>query len=104
MLISFLRDCDYSFKQACHQSLLKREVRIVSSKITKHLTRSHYADNAYGWENFLLPNGPGLKLMQTGTKPPSSLQFLPSVGMRICADLGRDEDDYIYAARVCSWG
>ncbi|KAK5950312.1 hypothetical protein OHC33_008531 [Knufia fluminis] len=62
-------------------------------------------EDSYGWENFLLPSASGAQLGHEQTDPASAFQVLPGVGMRICSDFSREENDiihYVYESAAAS--
>lgn len=95
MTLCFHLDCEYQFMKACKEHLVNREFRNVEEISRKHLTRPTYLKDSCGWENFLLPRAPGSKLGHKQTEPHSAFQVLPGVGMRICSDFSREENDVI---------
>lgn len=95
LVLCFHRDCEYQFSKSISDLLVNRQIRSVSRISRQYLTRSTYADQSYGWENFLLPGSPGVPLNSKETKPRSAFQVLPGVGMRICSDFSREENDIV---------
>lgn len=101
-ILAFHQDSDSNFEQAYRQNVLDSGISKAQSMVASRTTRQSYVKDGFGWENFLRPSAPGFGLMHSETQPPSSVQVLPSMGMRICADLGRDEVDCIQASQVGS--
>lgn len=95
LVLCFQRDCEYQFSKSLADLLIGRETRKVDQISRTHLTRPTYGLHSYGWENFLLPSGPGVPLNSKATEPQSAFQVLPGVGMRICSDFSREENDII---------
>jgi len=103
-ILCFHLDCEYQFLKSCKGLLVNRELRNVEETSRKHLTRPTYLEESYGWENFLLPGALGARLGHKQTEPPSAFQVLPGVGMRICSDFSREENDiisYVYEVSQC---
>jgi len=94
--LCFHLDCEYQLLKSCKNHLVNREFRNVEESSRKHLTRPTYLKDSHGWENFLLPGAPGSQLGHKVTEPHSAFQVLPGVGMRICSDFSREENDVIH--------
>jgi len=94
--LCFHLDCEYQFLKSCKNHLVNREFRNVEESSRKHLTRPTYLKGSRGWENFLLPGAPGSRLGHKETEPRSAFQVLPGVGMRICSDFSREENDVVH--------
>lgn len=91
--ICFHLDSEYNFLKTCRNLLVNNEVRHIARISHNCMTRTSYLHEGYGWENFLLPNSPGLRISHKQTEPASAFQVLPGTGMRICSDLAKDEND-----------
>lgn len=95
MMLCFHLDCEYQFKKAVKDLLVNEQLRNIENISCKYLTRPSYLPGSHGWENFLLPGAPGAQLGHAKTEPASVFQVLTGVGMRICSDFAREENDII---------
>lgn len=102
LVLCFHHDCEYHLLKSLSDLLVGRELRKLETASRTHLTRSTYVPQSHGWENFLLPGAPGIPLSSKATAPRSAFQVLPGVGMRICSDFSREENDIIQFVHAVS--
>lgn len=90
-------DSDLQFHGACTALLLQSELEAIDH-ISEKRSKEIYSKYCVGWDNFLLNMAPGAPddlSNRAKTEPESSFQVVPAVGLRIVADLEREERDIV---------
>lgn len=95
-LATLALDSELQFQSACTTLLIQAELDAIQDDTEQEYTRSTYAEDCNGWENFLFNMAPGAPNDPTDrarTTPQTSFQIIPPVGMRIISDMEREERD-----------
>ncbi|KIV97490.1 hypothetical protein PV10_01240 [Exophiala mesophila] len=89
-------DANLQFVEAVQAHLIRAIQEELDSQ-NREYSRPHYVEGSKGWENFLCNMMPGVATSNrpSETTPKSSLQAIPSVGLRIVGDLSRQDDNII---------
>lgn len=88
-------DANLQFVEAVQDHLLRAIQDGLEHQNREQYCRPHFVEGSKGWENFLCNMTPGVPLSNQPlqTTPKSSLQAIPTVGLRIVGDLSREDDN-----------
>lgn len=99
-------DSELDFREACGNLLIEAEIAKIDRISRESFARPLYVAGSKGWENFLLnmaPGAPEEPSQRAKTIPKSAFQIVPAVGMRVIADLEREEAEIVrYVQRASS--